>query len=1486
MRMGMGVAVFFAICLQVCHGGDVRPIFDGASFAGWEGETKETWRIENGEIVGGSLTKRQKNNDFLATTAEYENFELKFKIKLTGKDGFVNSGVQIRSQRVPKHWEVSGYQADFGKDYYGGLYDESRRNKALAMPSKELQAKLAKLDDWNEYRVRAEGSRIQLWLNGEQTVDYTEADAKIPRKGIFALQIHGGATAEVRFKELSVEVLPASKEDVKADIKPPLDRMAESLKAAKVAPFADGKFAINPGEVGVFTGPENGVIEQRSGWMETALAASAKEALPRFRHMGWEGDTVYRQNRMDNWGTWKENLDAVDATMVFAWFGQIEALDMTKTPADFSAAHAKLLDTMAQRTPRIVVISPTPFEKPVGAHIPDNTPRNSIVQQHAEAAKKLARERGWVYVDLFSPLSRRAADAPKLTRDGLHFTPEAMREIAAVFAQQLGIAPASQAQEVLRAEIAEKNRVWFDCWRCMNWAFAYGDRTTQPFSKGIGQTLPFAKDLTRFRPLIARSDERVQAIAAGKQPPEALPADPSPEAPSAQTPDEQMKNFTLYEGMQLNLFADETLGIIKPIQIRWDERGRLWVLCIPSYPQLQPGQRASDYLLVLEDTNGDGKADKAERYAEGLIMPMGFEFGDGGVYICESTQLVHVKDTNGDGKADTRRVVLSGFGTGDSHQMINSIRWQPDGCLWFTQGYHIWSYVETPHGISELNRSGVWRFNPRTMKLDGYFNESTAGLNCWGVTFDDYGQVFHGGGANYCLYYTLPGMIPTLHPLPYKDDFCVSRGKSMEPEFISSKHLPDSLQNVLMKSTYFTSQISLFTVKDDGAGFKSEKMPDLMASSKTDFRPVETRVGPDGAIYVCDWLNPIIGHYQASYRDPRRDRSHGRIWRMTATGRPLAQRPALEKMNAAALLEQLKSPERWVREQARRLLYSLKKEEAIAAVEAFIATVDEKTADGAKLLYEASGVFCAFEEPRPALVERFLASPDFRLRCWGTRLVGYWPTALPDTLKFLTRSVSDEHPRVRLEAIVAASYVGTADGLKVATLALEKPLDFYLNYALTQCIHQLAPVWQSALASGALNFGTRTNALVHVLKTVGGAGSIAQIRKIITAGPATGEARTELLAALVEAGGADDLRFVLEQGVPPARVVSEFAIAARIKKKVPAGDLNAMLEKLFVNADAAAPVAAFKLAAAWQVKALAARAKAAAENEKLAAAERAAAVEAFAVLSGKEAVAGITALTNSSEAEVRLAALAALAPLDLAQAAARGAELLANVQKADDAAAVLRPFLAQNAGPAALGKALMEKKPPAAAAAAALQWMAKAGHDDAALLDALHVAAGVEAKRQEFSAELVTKLVAEAKAKGDGARGATLFRLQEYSCLNCHKIGEEGSPIGPELTSVARAMTPEQIVESVLWPKRQVKEGYLLTLVTTKDGRRFQGFKTADAGGMLTLRDIAGGPTQVFTKAEIQKRNDAGTLMPDGLVDRMTGEQLSDLLKYLFELGK
>lgn len=208
----MNKTLLFCIAIlsvTLARAGEPIPLFDGKTFQGWQGDTNKTWRIENGAFVGGSLARTVPQNEFLTTTQPFTNFILRLQVKLVGSEGFVNGGVQVRSQRTqnPPN-EMIGYQCDMGEGFWGALYDESRRNKILQAPAADAVAKALKKTDWNQYEIRCEGKRIRTWLNREPMIDYVEPDDSIPQHGLIGLQIHGGAKAEASFKEITIEVLP------------------------------------------------------------------------------------------------------------------------------------------------------------------------------------------------------------------------------------------------------------------------------------------------------------------------------------------------------------------------------------------------------------------------------------------------------------------------------------------------------------------------------------------------------------------------------------------------------------------------------------------------------------------------------------------------------------------------------------------------------------------------------------------------------------------------------------------------------------------------------------------------------------------------------------------------------------------------------------------------------------------------------------------------------------------------------------------------------------------------------------------------------------------------------------------------------------------------------------------------------------------------------------------------------------------------------
>jgi len=1038
------------------------PLFDGKTLTGWEGDGK-VWRVENGEIVGGSLQGNPRN-EFLTTKRTFYNFRLTLEYKLIGTEGFVNAGVQFRSLRAtnPPN-EMIGYQADIGQGHTGSLYDESRRKKFLARAGTGVGAygvkadteiaELEKKGEWNKYEVRAEGPRITIFLNGKATLDYTETDPSIDDAyGLIGLQIHGNNKAEIHYRNIVLDPLNDLPVTTKEMV---LNRFGE-VKSVWVppAPFQDGKFDLGQDEVVVFIGQENFVREAKSGEIESRIAQAYAAKNPVFRSMAWEADTVHEQWRDLNFGPWKGQLESAGATTLIVQFGQAEALQGAAGLAKFKADYHKLLDDLSRHTPRIVLLSPASFMK--SQRLPDLTTaaHRKDLADYAAAIAEIAKLRGLPYVDLTTV----AHDV--MSTDGLHLSDEGLAVIAQECARKLGLPEPLYRPVGLPLAIIEKNRLWADCWRPANWSFVYGDRISQNYGKGFGPVPSLKENFEAYKPLVTSWDKHIQALARG-----VISAVPAPQAgPVVSTEKvmsaaEEQATFKVAEGFEVNLFADELLGLAKPTQMAWDAKGRLYVCCSPTYPQAVPGVKPRDYILRLEDTDGDGKADKAVRFAEGLTMVQGVEpltddIGNTSILVCDFDRLIKLTDTDGDGKADKTEVLMSGFGVGDTHQLVNSICHGPDGTLWMSQGLHAITRVETPRGIVSLPKSGLMRYDLKNQRLQPFFQYGKAGHNCWGVAFDDFFQPFHKSGDRVAGYYSLPGLGAIDTPDEYAGTHSLfdSPLKSNSVDIVGTNAMPADLQGAALIGGYYGNTIDLHRFVDDGSGFKTERIVSPIISSSKAFRPVDVSVGPDGALYACDWFNAVIGHYQASYADPRRDRSHGRIWRITAKGLPTVKQPDLVSMTEGDLFAQLGSTERWTRYQARRLLFYRPTENVAAAADAFIAK------DRAESQYlEALGVLQSHGLVRTALLDQLQSSADFRIRAYAARVVGEWSAQLPDAQVRLAKAIADPQPRVRLEAVVALSHVGGQTSLRTALGEVDQPSDKFLDYALKQTVRHLAP---------------------------------------------------------------------------------------------------------------------------------------------------------------------------------------------------------------------------------------------------------------------------------------------------------------------------------------------------------------------------------------------------------------------------------------------
>ena len=375
-------------------------------------------------------------------------------------------------------------------------------------------------------------------------------------------------------------------------------------------------------------------------------------------------------------------------------------------------------------------------------------------------------------------------------------------------------------------------------------------------------------------------------------------------------PASQLENFELLPGYEVNLFAANPM-LANPVHMVWDSKGRLWVACSWAYPQIKPGDVANDKIIILEDTDDDGVADKSTVFADGLYLPTGIELANGGCYVGQSPDVLFLKDTDGDDVADVRQLALTGFGIEDNHHSISAWRRGPGGWIYFQEGVFLHTQVETQHGVVRNYNGGVYQFNPRTQELR-MFSRGTGG-NPWGHVFDHWGQSFMVNNPR--IMYLTPGSGSSNEPTRLPP--LISTEKQCGGDIVTGTHLPEEIQGQLLTGRFKSRTVVRYEFIDDGAGFSANVLEPIIKSKHPNFRPVDVKIGPDGAIYIADWYNSIINHAQHDFRDPRRDHSHGRIWRITYKDRPLVKKPQLVGLPIQELVDNLKSPEAWTRHQTR-----------------------------------------------------------------------------------------------------------------------------------------------------------------------------------------------------------------------------------------------------------------------------------------------------------------------------------------------------------------------------------------------------------------------------------------------------------------------------------------------------------------------------------------------------------------------------------------
>jgi putative heme-binding domain-containing protein len=1045
--------------------------------------------------------------------------------------------------------------------------------------------------------------------------------------------------------------------------------------------------------------------------------------------------------------------------------------------------------------------------------------------------------------------------------------------------------PDVERAEQLRQSIIAKNKLFFDRWRPENETYLFGFRKHEQGQNG--------KEIPMFDPLIKEAEDKIEQlrqpvkrqyemVEAGnlQLPPASVP---KPEVSVFNAPPTAIPQLDIAPGFEVTLYA-ENPQLAKPIQMNFDPEGRLWIATSEVYPQIKPNQEANDKILLLEDTKGVGKIDKSTVFAEGLLIPTGIEPGDGGCYVGQSTELLHFKDTTGDGRADERRVVLSGFGTEDTHHILHTLRWGFDGQLYFNQSIYIHSHLETPNGVVRLNSGGVFNLRPRSMQLEVFLRGF---CNPWGHQFDEFGQSFETDGAGgegvawglrdatYFTYAQMRREMQSVSPGSYP--------KFASLEIIYSRQFPDDWQGNMITCDFRAHRVVRFAASEDGAGYVTKELPDFIRSSDVTFRPIDVKLGPDGALYIADWSNPIIQHGEVDFRDPRRDKEHGRIWRVAAKGRPALPRINFRHLANPELLDYLLSPNAYERQQSRRVLT-----ERGDSIRGVLAEWTARQTDE-KALMQALWMHQAIDWVEPGLLRAVLAAKDGRIRAAGVRVLSFWQDRIGQPLDLLAQLVQDEHPRVRVEAARALAKVPSERAAELVLGAVDRPMDPFLDYALWLSINDLAQPWIDAVKAGRWKIEGREKQLEFALSSIQPELAATVLNQLLGNKPLPRDGSGPWIDLVGKAGRAAELQAMFQQvldgGFEPAgaaKALAALAEAGRLRAIKPGGDLS-QVQKLLADPRDDVRLSAVQLAGLWKVASLLPDLLTSASGP--APALRRAALESVREIGGRSAIDGLREMAGQgTPPEIRAPAAVALASLDLRRSSSDIAAALGSVQDEPGALAAWRGVLEVRGAAQAMTAALPKAEVTQVSARAGLRAAREGGRSEPDLILALARAGKLEDDSQQLSDAELARIAADAK-KGDPARGEIVYRRQTSGCVACHSIGGVGGKVGPDLTSIGASAQMDYLVESVFFPNRKIKEGYHAVLVQTKDGDDYSGILVRENVTELVLRDASNKEISI-PKNRIQSRTMGGSLMPAGLLGLLRADERDNLFRFLSELGK
>lgn len=799
--------------------------------------------------------------------------------------------------------------------------------------------------------------------------------------------------------------------------------------------------------------------EQYFGYIESGIQAAYPEANLVFRNLAWSADTPEIQPRPDNFADLEQHLTYEKIDIILASFGFNESFEGDEGLEAFRqslTSYVGKLQTSAfngNSAPQIVLLSPIANE-----NIPNvkaASLNNKNLRLYTRAMEEVADALGVGYIDVFTP-TRKAMNNPRsnLTFNGVHMLESGYELLARVIIRQLTGEGVTQFNQKIRQEVIDKNRQFFRRYRPLNTYYYTGAR-----NKSYGY-LDFLPAMKNFEIMVGNRDKRIWDLAQGRD----VAADPVdanlPEMPVTSqsrganewlSPDEELAAFKVDPRFDVNLFASEVEfpDVACPIQMRWDTRGRMWVSCSTTYPHVYPGQEPNDKIVILEDTDGDGKADKSTVFADDLQIPLSFELGDGGVYISEEPHLIFIKDTDGDDKADFKRILFTGFGCEDSHHALHDFIWTPDGDLLFRESIFHNSQVETPYGPVRARNSAWFQLNARSHQLTSF--GSYPNTNPWGVTFDQWGYHIASHPIFAAAFHATNPPFPSQHPraqgIPAYSGVCGH-------EFVDFDFWPEDMQGGYVKVRYKpTNRVEFHTWSQQDDHFNEKYQSDIIFSTNLSFIPVDLKFGPRGDMYVVDWYNPVKGHMQYSLRDERRDRKSGRIWRVVPKGVTLPPAPKVAEQPLPHLFKLLERDENRIRYMARMEIRERNDKTVTKALNPWVKELVVKNPDANqwRTMVEALWAYRASNGFNHRLWRKVLNGDNEHARAAGVRLLRFWHTRISrdKAIGYLKNAVEDSSQFVRMEAANAASYVGGEDALKAILPLVDKPMGTHLKYALT-----------------------------------------------------------------------------------------------------------------------------------------------------------------------------------------------------------------------------------------------------------------------------------------------------------------------------------------------------------------------------------------------------------------------------------------------------